>query len=206
MRGSFWTSFPRPRSRVEASRKCARGRRATNTIGRCRHRLTGTMDPLRLSRLPLSDSAYLRLICEADAPELHALIEANREHLAEWLSWAAAQTFDDTLGFIHGAEAQVAANDGFPYRDRLRGTYRGRDQLYGGQLAKPGYHSRLLARRDAPGQRDDDERSTGCSSTTRSSSGSSTGSRYAPRSRIDSAVRFRNVWTFVRRRLCARLN
>jgi ribosomal-protein-serine acetyltransferase len=71
------------------------------------------MDPLRSSRLPLSDSAYLRLICEADAPELHALIEANRERLAKWLSWAATQTFDDTLGFIRRAEAQIAANDGF---------------------------------------------------------------------------------------------
>jgi ribosomal-protein-serine acetyltransferase len=61
----------------------------------------------------LSDGAYLRLICEADAPELHALIETNCKHLAKWLSWAATQTFDDTLGFIRRAEAQVAANDGF---------------------------------------------------------------------------------------------
>ena len=50
---------------------------------------------------------------EPDAEELHALIEANRDYLARWLSWAATQTFDDTLAFIRRARQQLAANDGF---------------------------------------------------------------------------------------------
>ncbi|HEX8958195.1 MAG TPA: GNAT family protein [Solirubrobacterales bacterium] len=64
-------------------------------------------------RLLLGDSTCLRLLEESDAVELHALIEANRAHLARWLPWAAAQTFDDTLGFIRKTREQVAANDGF---------------------------------------------------------------------------------------------
>jgi ribosomal-protein-serine acetyltransferase len=64
-------------------------------------------------RLPISDTCHLRLLGEDDAPELHALIEANRPLLAQWLPWAVAQTFDDTLGFIQGTREQLAANDGF---------------------------------------------------------------------------------------------
>jgi ribosomal-protein-serine acetyltransferase len=64
-------------------------------------------------RLSLSDSAYLRLLDEADARELHGLIEANRTYLARWLPWAASQTFDDTLEFIRRARSQLTANDGF---------------------------------------------------------------------------------------------
>jgi ribosomal-protein-serine acetyltransferase len=64
-------------------------------------------------RLQIIDDAYLRLLEEADAPELHALVEANRAYLARWLPWAASQTFDDTLGFIRRARSQLSANDGF---------------------------------------------------------------------------------------------
>lgn len=64
-------------------------------------------------RLPISDTSHLRLLDEADAQELHALIEANRARLARWLPWAAAQTFEDTLGFIRKTEEQLAGNDGF---------------------------------------------------------------------------------------------
>jgi hypothetical protein len=45
---------------------------------------------------------------KTDAEELHGLIEANRTHLARWLPWAASQTFEDTLGFLHKAEEQLA--------------------------------------------------------------------------------------------------
>jgi ribosomal-protein-serine acetyltransferase len=64
-------------------------------------------------RLPISDGSYLRLLGEADSQELDDLIEANRARLARWLPWAAAQTFEDTIGFIRKTEAQVAGNDGF---------------------------------------------------------------------------------------------
>jgi ribosomal-protein-serine acetyltransferase len=64
-------------------------------------------------QLPVTDDAYLRLLDEADARELHALIEANRAHLGPWLPWAAGQTFEDTLDFIRRTRAQLTANDGF---------------------------------------------------------------------------------------------
>ena len=64
-------------------------------------------------RLPITDDAYLRLLDETDAHQLHGLIDANRTYLARWLPWAGSQTFDDTLGFIHGTRLQLTDNDGF---------------------------------------------------------------------------------------------
>jgi ribosomal-protein-serine acetyltransferase len=55
----------------------------------------------------------LRPLVEADAEELHSLIEANRRRLAQWLRWAATQTIGDTVGFIRETEAQADRNDGF---------------------------------------------------------------------------------------------
>ncbi len=63
--------------------------------------------------LQIADDSYLRLLEEADARELHELIEANRAHLARWLPWAAGQTFEDTLGFIRGIRSQAEENEGF---------------------------------------------------------------------------------------------
>jgi ribosomal-protein-serine acetyltransferase len=64
-------------------------------------------------RVDLCDTAHLRLLQESDAMELHALIEANREHLARWLPWAAAQTPEDTLAFIRRTREQLAGGRGF---------------------------------------------------------------------------------------------
>jgi ribosomal-protein-serine acetyltransferase len=64
-------------------------------------------------RLKISDDSHLRLLDEADAAPLHALIEANRAHLARWLPWAAGQTPADTLGFIRATLQQASANQGF---------------------------------------------------------------------------------------------
>jgi ribosomal-protein-serine acetyltransferase len=64
-------------------------------------------------RLQITDDVYLRLLDEADAQELHELIEANRAHIARWLPWAASQTLDDTLDFIHRTRSQLSTNDGF---------------------------------------------------------------------------------------------
>ena len=61
----------------------------------------------------ISEDAELRLLTEADANELHGLIEANRSYLATWLPWAAEQSFADTLEFIKGTQAQAESNDGF---------------------------------------------------------------------------------------------
>ncbi len=64
-------------------------------------------------QLPVTDDVHLRLLDEADARELHALVETNRAHLARWLPWAAGQTFDDTLDFIRRTRSQLSENDGF---------------------------------------------------------------------------------------------
>lgn len=62
---------------------------------------------------PLGGAAALRPLAMADAAELHGLIEANRDHLAPWLPWAARQTAADTRGFLAGVEEQARVNDGF---------------------------------------------------------------------------------------------
>lgn len=63
--------------------------------------------------LEVTETAHLRLLREADAEELHALIERNRDRLTPWLDWAGSQTRNDTAEFIRRAKAQAAANDGF---------------------------------------------------------------------------------------------
>ena len=65
------------------------------------------------TKTSLCENADLRLLNTTDAPELHELIMSNRERLAQWLQWAAAQTFQDTLTFIHQAEQEAEANQGF---------------------------------------------------------------------------------------------
>jgi ribosomal-protein-serine acetyltransferase len=64
-------------------------------------------------RLALSDGRWLRLLEDSDARELHTAIEANREHLARWMPWAADQTLASTLAFIARARRQLGDNDGF---------------------------------------------------------------------------------------------
>jgi ribosomal-protein-serine acetyltransferase len=48
-----------------------------------------------------------------DAAELHALIEANRDHLARWMPWAAEQNLAGTERFVAEAEQQLVGEDGF---------------------------------------------------------------------------------------------
>lgn len=62
---------------------------------------------------PRLDSLGVRPLETEDATELHALIEANRSHLARWLPWAAGQSLDGTERFIAEAEGQLARDDGF---------------------------------------------------------------------------------------------
>jgi ribosomal-protein-serine acetyltransferase len=61
----------------------------------------------------LSDECHLRLLEEADAEELHGLIEANRAYLARWMDWAAAQTPEATLQFVRLTRQQLEGNNGF---------------------------------------------------------------------------------------------
>jgi ribosomal-protein-serine acetyltransferase len=65
---------------------------------------------------PRLDSLGVSPLEAADAPELYALIEANREHLARWMPWAAGQDLAGTERFIAEAEEQLARDDGFQAR------------------------------------------------------------------------------------------
>ncbi|MGN6275510.1 MAG: GNAT family N-acetyltransferase [Solirubrobacterales bacterium] len=62
---------------------------------------------------PKLDALGVRPLKAADAAELYAVVEANREHLARWMPWAAAQDLPATEKFVAEAEAQLARNDGF---------------------------------------------------------------------------------------------
>jgi ribosomal-protein-serine acetyltransferase len=55
----------------------------------------------------------LRALSHADADELHALIERNRERLAMWMHWAQTQTPDDTDAFIRRAEEKAREGTSF---------------------------------------------------------------------------------------------
>ena len=60
----------------------------------------------------LHDGYALRELGDADADELHALIERNRARLALWISWAADQTLDDTRAFISRARSMEQNDTG----------------------------------------------------------------------------------------------
>jgi ribosomal-protein-serine acetyltransferase len=55
----------------------------------------------------------LRELDQADADELHALIERNRPRLARWMHWAHSQTAQDTVAFIHRAAEKAREGRGF---------------------------------------------------------------------------------------------
>jgi ribosomal-protein-serine acetyltransferase len=69
--------------------------------------------PRMRERIALAGGTELRVLQESDVDELHALIEANREHLARWLPWAAEQTLEDTTRFVSWSLAQAREGDGF---------------------------------------------------------------------------------------------
>ena len=64
-------------------------------------------------RLEVADGCYLRLLEEADAEELYRLVERNRDYLAEWMPWAAAQTLEGTAAFVQAALRRHADRNGF---------------------------------------------------------------------------------------------
>jgi ribosomal-protein-serine acetyltransferase len=64
-------------------------------------------------RHELPNGYALRLLEEADADEVFALIDANREHLAPWMPWVQDEHEPaDVLPFIRATRKQIADNDG----------------------------------------------------------------------------------------------
>lgn len=61
----------------------------------------------------IDEHRSLRLLEEADADELFALIDANRAFLARWMPWAGGQTLEATREFIRQSRKQFADNQGF---------------------------------------------------------------------------------------------
>jgi RimJ/RimL family protein N-acetyltransferase len=64
-------------------------------------------------RARLSEELSLRPMGAADAEEMYAVIEANRDHLAQFMPWAADQTLVDTRAFLETKARQLADDDGF---------------------------------------------------------------------------------------------
>lgn len=75
---------------------------------------TGSPDGTGPSRLllPGHEGAELRVFEDADANELHELIERNRPRLARWMRWARDQDAEQTLEFIRRARRLAEAGEG----------------------------------------------------------------------------------------------
>jgi ribosomal-protein-serine acetyltransferase len=66
-------------------------------------------------RFELDDDCHLRLLEEADADELFALIDANRDSLRPWMPWAAGQDREGTGEFIRLTRRQLADTAGYTF-------------------------------------------------------------------------------------------
>ncbi len=98
----------------------------------------------------IDDDLMLRTLSEDDAEELFGVVDANREHLREWLPWLDDNTTsNDTLKFIRGMIEQEAANLGITCTIRLQGRIVGVAGLHpikwNRRLAEIGYWLALNA-------------------------------------------------------------
>ena len=76
--------------------------------------------------IAVADDVELRLLEEADAEELFALVDANRAYLREWLPWLDQNTeVDHTRAFIQAMRKQHADRNGFACGIRWRGRLAG---------------------------------------------------------------------------------
>jgi ribosomal-protein-serine acetyltransferase len=68
---------------------------------------------LELRPVALGDGADLRLLRQDDAPELFALVDANRLRLRRWMDWLdATRTEADSRAFIASAQERLARREG----------------------------------------------------------------------------------------------
>jgi len=64
-------------------------------------------------RFELTDDRSMRLLEPADAAEVYALIDANREYLARWMPFVGqTRSAEDSLAFIRAAKRQHEENRG----------------------------------------------------------------------------------------------
>ena len=65
-----------------------------------------------VSSLRIDARTTLRRAEESDAEELYAVVQANRAHLARWMSWAPSQTLEGTLEFLRVCHRQHVETQG----------------------------------------------------------------------------------------------
>lgn len=69
---------------------------------------------------------------EQDAPELFALVEANRAHLRAWLPWVdSTESVEDELAFIQRTREQFEHGEGVGCLIRYRGQFAGTIGFHG---------------------------------------------------------------------------
>lgn len=69
---------------------------------------------LAMLSFDLEGARRLRLLEDADAEELYALIQANRVRLERWMAWAVTHdTVEETRAFIGASREQLQRDDGF---------------------------------------------------------------------------------------------
>lgn len=71
------------------------------------------------------DRLGVRPLEAEDAAELYALIEANRDHLARWMPWAAEQDLAGTERFVVEAGQQLLEENGFQAKVEPEGEIAG---------------------------------------------------------------------------------
>lgn len=64
-------------------------------------------------RLEIDERLHLRPLEGGDVEAIYALVDADRERLAEWMPWAAQQTLVGTREFVAESRAQQERGDGF---------------------------------------------------------------------------------------------
>ena len=76
-------------------------------------RRAGPAQPVRRARAAVCTELSVRPLEAGDAEELYALSDANRAYLAEFMPWAAGQTFADSRAHVDYSQRRQAANNGF---------------------------------------------------------------------------------------------
>lgn len=73
----------------------------------------------------------MRLLEERDAIELAEIVDANREYLARWMPWPAANTEESSLEFIRATRRQLAENNGIQTAVMIDGRIAGTVGVHG---------------------------------------------------------------------------